>query len=131
MINAHTIQTISVQDWDDLVEETYGRPYSFQQQDGCKERGVDYFTVPIDDPFDFENESITEETNGDEMGVSFAAWLARDPTQQLDAEDEWDRTHGLSLFWRRNFYPTLDMIANNLHGRGLIPAGEYQIVIDW
>jgi hypothetical protein len=31
-----TVQMISVQDWDKLVKETYGRPYSFQQQDDCK-----------------------------------------------------------------------------------------------
>lgn len=126
-----TIQSISVQDWDDLVEKTYGRTYSYQQQDGCKERGVDYITVP--DPYveDYENDSIPEEVNGDNYGVSFKAWLARDPKQLLDSNDEWVRNHGISLFWRRNFYPHVSMVANDLHARGLLPAGEYQIVIDW
>ena len=126
-----TIQSISVQDWDDLVEKTYGRTYSYQQQDGCKERGVDYVTVP--DPYveDYENDSIPEEVNGDNYGVSFKAWLARDPKQLLDSNDEWERKHGLSLFWQRNFYPHVSMVANDLHARGLLPAGEYQIVIDW
>ena len=38
MIATRTEQVISVHDWDDLVVQTYGRPYCFQQQDGCKER---------------------------------------------------------------------------------------------
>ena len=126
-----TIQSISVQDWDDFVEKTYGRIYSLQQQDGCKERGVEYITVPCDGAYDYENDSIPEEVNGDEMGVSFAAWLARDPKQPLDSNDEWDRNRGIDLFWCRNFYPSIDMLANDLHVKGLLPAGEYQIVIDW
>lgn len=126
-----TIQSISVQDWDDLVTKTYGRTYSYQQQDGCKERGVDYIIVP--DPYaeDYENNSIPEEVNGDVMGVPFTVWLARDPKQLLDSNDEWERKYGLSLFWQRNFYPHVSMVANDLYTRGLLPAGEYQIVIDW
>ena len=37
---------VDVSDWDDLVEKTYGRTYSFQQQDGCKDRGIHPITVP-------------------------------------------------------------------------------------
>ena len=65
------------------------------------------------------------------MGVSFAAWLARDPKQELDSEYDWDRKNGRDLFWHRNFYPSVDIDANDLHAKGLLPAGEYQIVIDW
>lgn len=130
MIKTKTEQVIDLQDWDDLVVETYGRPYSFQQQDGCKERQRVRITIP-DQAYDFENDSIPEEVNGNEMGVSFAAWLARDPEQKLDTEDEWDRENGLDLFWERNFYPDVQMIANDLHAKGLIPAGEYVIDIDW
>jgi hypothetical protein len=126
-----TVQSIDVGDWDDLVEQTYGRTYNFQQQDDCKERGVVNFTVPCEDPDDFENDTIREVVNGDEMGVSFAAWLARDPKQRLESEDEDKDDWRLSLFWERNFYPSLDMVANDLHARGLLPAGEYQLVIDW
>lgn len=89
------------------------------------------FTVPCEYPEDYENESIPEEVNGKEMGASFAAWLARDPKQPLDSADNWVQEHGLSLFWHRNFYPSLDMIVNDLHARELLPAGNYQIVIDW
>lgn len=124
-------QLIEVSDWDDLVTKTYGRPYSFQQQDGCQSRGQVNITVPELYPYDFENDTIPEEVNGDEMGVSFKAWLARDPNQKLDTEDEWDREHGLALFWSRNFYPSIEMVANDLHAKGLIPAGKYAIDIDW
>lgn len=131
MINIKSIQSIDCQDLDELIVETYGWPFSFQQQDGCKSRGVDHITVPVSDPYDYKNDTIPEGVNGDEMGVSFAAWLARDPKQALVADDAWDREHGLDLFWDRNFYPNLDMVVNDLHARGLLPAGEYQIVIDW
>lgn len=33
-------KVISVQDWDELVQETYGKPYSFQQQNGCQDREI-------------------------------------------------------------------------------------------
>lgn len=112
------------------MQKTYGRIYSFQQQDGCKERGRFRLTVP-DTPNDYENDTIPEKVNGDEMGVSFAAWLARDPNQLLDTGDKWDREHGLSLFWERNFYPDIQMVANDLYKRGLLAAGEYTINIDW
>jgi hypothetical protein len=125
-----TQKVIDVSDWDDLVVETYKRPYSFQQQDGCKERQRVRITIP-DHPYDFENDTVPEVVNGDEMGVSFKAWLERDPEQALNTDDEWDRTYGIGLFWERNFYPDVQMIANDLHAKGLIEAGDYVIDIDW
>lgn len=131
-----TIRSISVQEWDDLVEKTYGRSYSFQQQDGCKARGTFEFSVPVDCPeeYDYENDSLPEKVNGDDMGVSFKAWLARDPKLMLvNSDDKYDRTHAFSreLFWKRNFYPAVEMVIDDLHKKGLIEEGEYQIVIDW
>jgi hypothetical protein len=130
MIRTKTVQMIDVQDWDQLVVDTYGKPYSFQQQDGCKERQTFEFSVPYE-AYDCGNNAIPEDVNGEEMGVSFAAWLARDPKQELDSLDEWDRKHGIALFWERNFYPDMQMIANDLHAKGLLPAGDYTIDIDW
>jgi len=121
---------IDCSEWDELVEKTYGRTYCFQQQECCQERGVRYLTIP-DYAEDYEADSIPEVVNGDIMGVSFKAWLERDPLQKLNTEDEWDREHGLKLFWERNFYPELQMVANDLHSKGLIDAGEYMINIDW
>lgn len=132
MINTRTVKIIDVFEFDALVTETYNRPYSFQQQDGCKSRGIFYFTIPILAPEDFEAESIPEEVNGEEMGVSFAAWLARDPSDSVLSDghpstDSWE----IELFWERNFYPHVDMILNDLYNRGMIENGEYAIDIDW
>lgn len=128
MIRTRTEKLIDVQDWDTLVTETYGRPYSFQQQDGCKDRDLVRITIP-EEGCDFENDAVPEIVNGDEMGVSFKAWLARDPKQPLSSGRE--DSFGLELFWERNFYPDVQMIANDLYEKGLIEAGEYLINIDW
>lgn len=132
MIRTRTEVVISVEDWDDLVETTYGRPYSFQQQAGCKERQRFSIQVPSDS-YDFEQESVPEVVNGCEMGVSFKSWLARNPNQLLDKlRPDWDNgKNSLRLWWLRNFYPTVESIINDLHIRGLIEAGEYSIDIDW
>lgn len=119
---------IEVQDWDNLVVKTYGRPYAFQQQDGCQSRGT--FNITIPSPADdFENTTIPEIVNHRERGVSFTAWLERDPNQPVDKTE-----YGSSftdLWWYRNFYPDIQMVANDLHSKGLIKAGEYTINIDW
>lgn len=130
MFKARNEKVIDVSDWDNLVQETYNRPYNFQQQDGCKGRQRVRITIP-DEDYDFENDAVPEVVNGEEMGVSFKAWLERDPNQKLNTDDEWDREHGLRLFWKRNFYPDVQMVANDLHSKGLIEAGDYVIDIDW
>ncbi len=127
-LKIQNVKVIREQDFSAFVEEVYGRPYRLQQQDGCKSRGVEYLTVPSWDHDDYEATEIPEEINGDEMGVSFAAWLARDPAAPVeDRKDKWT----IDMFWERNFYPHLDMIVDDLHARGLLPAGEYLINIDW
>ena len=93
MINTRTEKVIDVQDWDTLVQKTYGRIYSFQQQDGCKERQRVYLK------------------------------------QMLSSDPEY--SFGLSLWWQRNFYPDVQMVANDLFEKGLIEAGDYVIDIDW
>lgn len=130
MLNIKNVMLVSVQDWDALVIETYKRRYNYQQQDGCKDRGIVEFSVPVEnaEDYDFENDNIEETINGDEMGVSFKAWLSRDPMEWNG--DSKDARH-LDLFWRRNFYPSIEVIANDLFQKGLIPAGNYVINIDW
>lgn len=122
-----TEQVIDVSDWDKFVSETYGRLYNFQQQDGCQSQGNFYLKVPST-ACDHENHSVPEEVNEDEMGVSFAAWLARDPKQPLENQ-EYD--FELKLWWNRNFYPDIQMVANDLYNKGLLAAGEYTICINW
>lgn len=126
-MNIQTKQVIDSSDWDDFVSKTYGRPYTFQQQDGCQGRGNCRLKVPSGAD-DYENDSVPEVVNDPEMGVSFKAWLERDPKQPLAGREEgWV----LDLWWARNFYPNLQMVANDLHDRGLLPAGDYIINIDW
>lgn len=127
MLKTKTIRMIEVGDWDDLVEKVYGKPYSFQQQDDCKDRGVESLTVPAY-ASDFQKDFIEEVINGDDMGVSFEAWLARDPKEWNGSEED---ARSVSMFWERNFYPDISMIANDLHAKGLLEAGEYTINIDW
>ena len=127
MIKFKNRNVIEVRDFDNLVKQTYGKPYSFQQQDGCKPRGTHNITVP-DEAYDYENDTVEDKVNGEERGVSFAAWLARKPNEWNGKEkNSWT----LDLFWHRNFYPDVQMIVNDLHAKGLFPAGEYIINIDW
>jgi hypothetical protein len=118
---------IQSSDLDRLIRETYGRPYCFQQQDGCKGRGIEYVSVPAE-PYDHRAHALPEVINGEEMGVSFAAWLARDPKAPVGKRTE---DYAIELFWHRNFYPHQSMVLNDLHARGLLPPGKYVIVIDW
>lgn len=149
MIKTKNVKVIKVSDFDKLVQEIYGKPYSFQQQDGCKSRGIEYITVPCEHE-DYENTPIPEVFNGDEMGVSFKAWLERDPKAPLNATEkeaknsgyywgssekelkEWqeDKSH-INMFYKRNFYPHVSMVINDLHTKGLIEKGDYIIEIDW
>jgi len=121
-------RVVDLGEWDSLVENTYGRTYSFQQQDGCKSRGTETFSVPNDNPHAYENDSVPEKINGEEMGVSFKAWLSRDPDQKVVEQSGFD---GTRLFWERNFYPTLETVAQDLYEKGLIEQGTYTIEIDW
>lgn len=152
MIKVKNVKMIDLRDWDDLVEKTYGKPYSFQQQDGSKPRGIVNITIP-DESYEEEemNDKIPEIINDeDEMGVKFDVWLKRDPNEPLNPskeelkkcsyywgkteEDEikWkqDKSH-INLFWERNFYPNLQTVANDLYEKGLIEAGDYTININW
>jgi hypothetical protein len=134
MIKIKTTKVIEVQDWDDLVKKTYKKPYSFQQQNGCQARGNYYLTVPSKDADENDSDmhdSIPEEINGEIMGVKFAAWLARDPKQPLNGSEKCKKQWGIDLFWERNFYPDIEVVANDLFKKGLIKKGEYVINIDW
>lgn len=138
-------------DFDNLVQETYGKIYCFQQQDGCKGRGSVRITVPPSYTNDEEmNESIPELINGDEMGVKFKTWLDRDISEPLnpsrqelvgsnyyfgssssEEEDYKKSQFNIRLFWERNFYPDLNILLKDLYDKGLIDEGEYVIEIDW
>ncbi len=127
-IRVETVKMITVSDWDDLVKRIYGRQYSLQQQDGCKPRGIVHITVP-DEAEDYDQVTVPEIVNHDEMGVSFSAWLKRDPKKPLE-QSVYDKID-IDLWWDRNFYPDIQMVANDLHTKGLLESGDYIIDIDW
>lgn len=129
MVSGMTFESVFMlysDEWDKLVSTTYSRPYCFQQQDGCKNRGTYWFSVPCKNPYDFSRDSIKEEVNTKIMGVSFKAWLSRDPLKLIN-NTGWSNT----LWWHRNFYPNLEMVVDDLYKKGLLMEGEYAINIDW
>jgi hypothetical protein len=128
-ITTRTEKVIDVCDWDQLVIDTYGRPYCFQQQNGCKERQRVRITVP-DEAYDYENDTVPEVVNHEDMGVSFKAWLERAPNQNIPDKSGFGNNF-TDMWWERNFYPDVQMIANDLYEKGLIEAGDYVIDIDW
>ena len=142
-----TVKMIDCSDWDDFVSKVYGRPYCFQQQDDCKPRGIFRFSVPCEVKDNFDNDTIPEMINGEKMGVSFEAWKTRDPKEpikgdpsdprfeiaQINKYSRYPRASesDINLFWERNFYPDFQMVANDLHKKGLLEAGNYVLDIDW
>lgn len=130
MLKTQTVKQIDVDDWNSFVKKVYGKPYDFQQQDGCKERGVFYFEVPVNYLHDYKNSELPEEVNHEEMGVSFEAWLKRSPEQKLN-DEEWDHPASIEMWWERNFYPDVSMIITDLHERDLLAEGDYMIDICW
>lgn len=133
-LKIQTKKVIEEYDWSNFVSQVYGKPYQLQQQSGCMDRGTISLKIPSDDyEIDFENETVPEIVNGEKMGVKFSTWLARDPKQPLKepndglSEEQW----AIDLWWERNFYPSLDIVAKDLHEKGLLPEGEYTIIIDW
>jgi len=127
-LKTKNVKMISDSDWDKLVIKTYGKPYSFQQQNNCQDRGAFSITIPIKIAEDFENDTVPEIVNDAKMGVSFEAWLKRNPKKPIPNQ-EYD--FELKMWWERNFYPSVEMVANDLHKKGLIEAGDYVIDIDW
>ena len=129
MIKFNKRNQIKLEDWDDLVKNTYGKPYSFQQQDDCRNRGIFTIEVPSDSEDEEYNDSIPEEINGEEMGVKFNVWLNTNPKEHQE-RNNWDNWK-VNLFWERNFYPDIYTLINDLYSKGLIEKGEYDIKIDW
>jgi len=114
MLKYRTQRVISLRDWDQLVKDTYGKEYAFQQQDGCRERQQYHITIPSP----WTNDSMQDEPRKNAQGVKFSVWLEEDPN--------WSR---LDII--RNFYPDVETLANDLFSKGLIEEGSYVIDVDW
>jgi hypothetical protein len=124
-----TVRLIQLQEWNDLVRETYERPYDFQQQNGCRERGTFEFTVPLEEYGRVSpDETIKDLKDTEEMVVGFDAWSSRDPKAPLsDQRCDFE----LNLWWLRNFYPQIEDIIDDLYSKGELVPGDYVIQIDW
>lgn len=135
------VRVIECSEFDELVKKTYGKRYSSRQQDDCKFEGSTYsFTIPQAYVYDYERDEIPQIINGDVKGVSFEAWKARDNDQPVyaskyndkgelveDRDKDGEYDWYLSLFWHRSFYPSIDMVIEDLHKRGLLEEGDYLI----
>ena len=99
-------------DWDDFVKSVYKRPYKFQQQDGCKSRGIYSFSVPP--------RCIEDRDESYDSGVPFDEWINATPPSDME-----------HMHWERNFFPDVTMIIDDLYKKGLIESGNYIININW
>ena len=122
MLKYRTQRVISLRDWDQLVKDTYGKEYAFQQQDGCRERQQYRIDIPSSlNKHGFRennDDSMQDEPRKNAQGVKFSVWLEEDPN--------WSR---LDII--RNFYPDVQTLANDLFSKGLIEEGSYVIDVDW
>lgn len=150
MIKIKQGDVIDENDWNKLVSKTYNKIYRLQQQDGCKERGVVTIYTSEDYIKDFKNVTVPEIINGEIMGISFKTWLKKDINKSLNPSIQEARNCGyyfgkteedfiswkknknnIILFWERNFYPHISVIANDLYKRGILKEGKYNINIYW
>jgi hypothetical protein len=127
-LNFEIVKLIDDSSWSEFVQNVYGKPYCFQQQDGCRSRGVYLLEVPDNQAEDFESGGENEDEDGELMGTSLESWLARDPKEPLEGQEyDWQLTN----WWEKNFYPTIEILANDLHSKGLLEEGEYIINVNW
>lgn len=131
-MKTRTETVIDCFEWDKLVTETYGKPYCFQQQRGCQSRGRFKFSVPTEAQDEEMNDTIPEVVNHETKGVKFEVWKARDPKAPLCESDKYRHEQWtIDLWWNRNFYPDFQTLANDLHAKGILAAGDYTIDINW
>lgn len=118
-------KVIECSDWNKLVCKTYNKPYNLQQQNGCMDRCRLNIIVPNQEEFG------SDESNY--QPVKFEDWLKRDPKEPVECGDEDCRKDDwyINLWWERNFFPDLQVVANDLNKKGLLESGEYTINIDW
>lgn len=120
-----TVKMIDSEDWDKVIKNTYGKPYCLQQQGDYQDRSNYEIIIPDNEAYDFENDTLSEDLNEVKTGVSFKAWLETDPEKTMGGEEI-----DIKLWWWRNFYPSLQMVANDLYKKELIKRGKYFINIE-
>lgn len=129
MLKYKTVKIIYSTDLDKLVEETYKKSYCFQQQDGCRERGEQFWIkIPSVESYDeFYPDKLYKFTDNFSFGVKFETWLNTNPSNSIDGISE---TSKIKTHWKRHFYPDYHILLNDLHEKDLIEKGEYIIQVD-
>lgn len=136
-LKVENLKCIRVENWDSFIAEVYGndKHYSFQQQNGCMERGIVEFDVDefieYEEAEDFDDANDTDidySLNGETYAISLELWLTTKPENtrkyfKSDFEND--------LFWTRHFYPSFDQLINDLRNKKLISDGKYCIIVDW
>lgn len=131
-LEVQTKKVIDVDDWNRFIEDTYWKTYHFQQQDWCKDRGVESFIASKTEYESYKNDSVPFKVNWDKMWVSLDAWLKMDTEtarEKLPADEKKD--YCIDLFFERNFYPHIEELASDLCKKWLLEEWEYTINIDW
>jgi hypothetical protein len=107
-------------DFSELVRKVYGRPYQFQQQEGCRGQETIYkFSVPA-------------QPIGDHyQAVPMQQWLEATPPPPAEPGKYDSARYTEELRWDREFYPEMEEVVNDLHQKGLIDPGEYALHIWW
>ena len=110
MLKYNLIRQVSDTDFDNLVMETYGKSYAIQQQEGCRDRGVIYISVPplYDINVNEYPDTIEQAIDEDMYGVRWEDWLAVNPNDERLGEEDWEREMAL----QRNVYPPMHDLIN-------------------
>lgn len=133
MLKTHHVNLVSDHDWDEFITATYKKSYCFQQQAGCRDRCTYEFSLPLEcEPggYELDLEDVPATLKTFAMQTTFAKWLERSEKEPLSSDTSQSKS-ALELWWQRHFYPAPEVIADNLYKRGLLPAGDYVIEIDW
>lgn len=118
----HPRIVIGESDFSRYVSEHYGRPYNLQQQgDMLGQESAVKLTVP--DPEDGEWEGMTMPT--------LVQWQEATPPGDHPEGGYDPNVSRENMRWEREYYPQLEAVANDLHAKGLLDAGEYILFVSW
>ena len=125
MLKSKAVQIVQHYDWDEFVEEVYAKTYKFKKQPDKLFTRMQFITVPLAEVEEYKNTKIPFEPFPLQFGVSFETWKNSTPEETLQHfKFDWDDDD----FWECGFFPHIQMIAHDLHAKGLLEAGEYVIV---
>ena len=113
-MNIKEVKLIWEHELNELITATYGRPYNYGRWQEMGQDTMTQVTVPeeADEPWEGGPPSLEE-------------WLAGEPPATLT--DAWR----IEQWWQTEYCPELQVVVNDLHARGLMPAGDYVMHVWW